>query len=256
MTAWTQTGRGRPIDLSSPDLGGLDVAAEIAWPLAGIARFSAHQASNGRGCGEPIYSVAQHCVVGADAVLDETRSVAAALAFLVHDAHEALIGDITTPTRGALEELVGVALAHVFGPGAEERVRGAFGRGLVVTAFAGLEARLDGHIHRLAGLPATLPAALSATVGDMDARMLDVERRQILGPTRGAPGEAIWPEAVLRAAPVRIRGRLRPWTRAKAAAEWMARWERWRITPAASVTPLEPTTHDAADAFAAAWAGR
>lgn len=256
MTAWMQTGRGRPIDLSAPDLSGVDVAAEIAWPLAGTARFNAHQESNGPASRDPVYSVAQHCVVGADAVFDETRSVAAALAFLVHDAHEALIGDITTPTAQVIEEHVGVALDHVFGLGAEAKVRSAFGRGLVAVALAGLKAKIDCRVHRLAGLPLVLPPHILEIVGAMDRRMLDVERRQILGPTRGAPGDAIWPESVRRAEAVRIRGRLRPWPRHKAASEWLERWERWRIRPAATVTPLEPTSRDAADALARLWSDR
>ena len=256
MTAWMQTGRGRPIDLLAPDLGSLDVAAEIAWPLAGLARFNAHQASNGPGSREPIYSVAQHCVVGADAVLEETRSPAAALAFLVHDAHEAPIGDVTTPTAQALEEYVATALAHVFGLDAAARVRAAFGQGLVAAALAGLKARLDAHIHPLAGLPPALPPHLARIVREMDLRMLDLERRQILGPTRLPPGEAIWTEAVRKAEPVRIRGRLRPWPRHKAAAEWMERWERWRIRRTDPVAPLEPTPRDGADAFARLWADR
>ncbi len=246
MTAWMQTGRGRPIDLLAPDLTAIDVAAEIAWPLAGLARFAAHQETNEPEARQPIWSVAQHCVVGADAVFAETGSLASALAFLVHDAHEAFIGDLTTPVANALEDHVETVVKFVFGLDAATRIRDAFGQGAAAAAITGLRTRLDRRIHALAGLPVDLPAAMMAIVRDMDLRMLDAERRQILGPVRMAPGEGIWPAAVRQAKPVRLRGPLRPWPRHKAATEWMTRWERWRIRPADTRPQIPPRSRPAA----------
>ncbi|TBW38804.1 hypothetical protein EYW49_08940 [Siculibacillus lacustris] len=233
MTAWMQTSTGCAVDLTKPSLVRLDVAADIAGPLSRLARFNGHMADNTAGC-RPIWSVAQHCVVGADAVLVETRSVASALAFLTHDAHEALIGDITTPAAQAIEAHVGWALRHVFGIEATHTVRAALGTDLVAAALGGLKAQIDRHIHRLAGLPEVLPEAMRRIVKEMDLRMLDLERRQILG---DCDDPTIWPPSVIAARPVRIRGALTPWPAKRAAAEWLRRWDAWRIRTAVAPTP-------------------
>jgi hypothetical protein len=233
MSAWMQTSSGRPFDLLAPDEAALDVAADIAAPLAGLARFNAHRTGDRDG-GGPIWSVAQHCCVGADAVLAETGDPVAALAFLLHDAHEALIGDITTPAVQAIEEMLGTVLRFAFGLDAEARVRSAIGSAPLAGAIRGLKASLDHRLHRLAGLPCPLPEPMLRIVAEMDLRMLDLERRQILGPVRGAPGETIWPAAVRQSAPVRIHGRLTPWPRRRSTTEWMTRFDAWRIRPAAA----------------------
>jgi hypothetical protein len=250
MTAWMQTSTGWAIDLDAPNLARLDIAADVAASLAGSARFNAHREGNRDGAG-PIYSVAQHCCVGADAVLDETGSVTTALAFLLHDAHEALIGDLTTPTAEALETALATVLRFVFGLDAPARVRAAIGRDPLAAAIDGLKNRLDHHLHPLAGLPHPLPEAMRKVVQEMDVRMLDLERRQILGETRSHPAARVWPPAVLAARPVRLRGRLRPWPTKRAAAEWLRRFEAWSIRPVAEATRIVPTRRRDSAAVAA-----
>lgn len=94
---WIQTVHGRPIDLLTPDLS-LMTIDEIAHALARIGRFSGHTQS------QFAYSVAQHSVLVAMHVPAEDR-----LAALMHDAHEAILGDWTTPVKQALKELGGWA---------------------------------------------------------------------------------------------------------------------------------------------------
>lgn len=214
MPVWIQTSSGLAVDLLAPDLTRIDVRRDIAEPLAGIARFANHRRDRGKG---RIWSVAQHCVVGAKALAEEHGPLHG-LAFLVHDAHEAFIGDVTTPFTEVLE-------AEFEGPAkAKSVVRGIIAR---------IRERIDRPIRALAGL-GTIPPHIAAAVAEMDLRMLDTERRQILGhlqPRHRA--EDIWSPSVLTARAVRTNGALTPWTEKRAADEWMALWDMWRIRPGA-----------------------
>lgn len=228
---WKQISSGRAIDLRNPDLSAIDIWADLAMPLAGIARYDAHGEDNRLTADvpHPIFSAAQHQVIGADALLAETSNVTLALAFLVHDAHEAFLGDITTPAAGMLEAALAVVLTRAVGAETLAAIRAALGSGPLAVAITGAKRTLDRELRKLCGLPNDLPEAVEKAVKEMDARMLDTERRQILGPTLTEPFDAIWPPAVLAARPVRLRGKLCPWSRNRAAAEWYRRFEAWRI---------------------------
>jgi hypothetical protein len=89
--AWLQTISGKAFDLSNPDPAMVDFEADVAPALAKLARFTGHT------LGDIGYSVAQHCVLGAESILAATGSERLAALFLLHDAHEAYIGDIPTP---------------------------------------------------------------------------------------------------------------------------------------------------------------
>ena len=96
---WMQTRSGLAVDLARPDLSAIDMMTDIAIPLSLANRFAG---PTGRldGAG---FSTAQHSYLGADAVLQETGGdTDAALAFLLHDAHEAFIGDLTAPFVASL----------------------------------------------------------------------------------------------------------------------------------------------------------
>jgi len=67
----------------------------VAQTLARIPRFNGHHDHN--------YSVAHHSVAGAMA-LEEAGRDDAALLFLVHDAHETILGDIPSPLKRHLGE--------------------------------------------------------------------------------------------------------------------------------------------------------
>lgn len=186
MTApWMQTATGVAFDLLRPDPASVRFATDVAPALARLARFNGHVSTGP-------YSVAQHCVIGAEAMLEETgRSHLAAL-FLVHDAHEAYIGDLTRPVAMALSSLVGAGVGE---------------------AIADLRNRIDAAIYAAAAIP---PPTLGQKrlVQEMDDRMLETERRQLL-----CTCERPWG---LNTRPVRIRGALRPWAWPDAADRWLA----------------------------------
>lgn len=237
MPAWKQTSSGLAVDLNAPDLSRIDVRRDIAEPLARIARFSGHLGRAGRG--GRFWSVAQHCVVGAKALAEEAGPTAG-LAFLLHDAHEAFLGDQTSPFVIALQN----EAESVFGREAAERIREALAR---------LKHRLDDAIYSLAGWTETRPLSILRQVADMDLRMLDTERRHLLGePQAPVRAEEIWPAAVLASRPVRTHGALTPWPEKRAADEWMALWEAWRLrperAPLAATHPIPSTHHRAAAA--------
>jgi len=238
-----QTSSGLAVDLAAPRLEALHVEFDIAGPLSRLARFAGHRCAPDGPVNEPAYSVAQHCVVGADAILAETGDVTLALAFLVHDAHEALIGGLTTPAALALEHWAEAAMRIAGGREFADAVRSALGCGVVRAGLDGMKAALDAEIHARAELPHPLPTRLIAAVKDMDIRMLDLERRLILGVrVRGTTARDLW-GAVVDAAPVRLRGALTPWSAKRARDEWMKRWALWtagRVTPADA--PREPST--------------
>ena len=68
----------------------------IAQALSRISRFNGLNGDIGG------YSVAQHCVLGADALMEEQGDTYLAAHFLLHDAHEAFIGDISRPLENCL----------------------------------------------------------------------------------------------------------------------------------------------------------
>jgi hypothetical protein len=93
MTApFIHTHSGKRVDLNYPDPAAINIY-DIAVALSRIPRFNGHT--------NHFYSVAQHSVLVAtrlDAWDPETR-----LCGLLHDAHEAFLGDIVTPVKRCLE---------------------------------------------------------------------------------------------------------------------------------------------------------
>jgi len=87
---WIQTvtgGQFWPLDPRVEDIR----IEDIAWSLAKVCRFGGH-------CLVP-YSVGQHCVLGSYVVESRTEDPKLALAFLLHDASEAYLGDVTRPLK-------------------------------------------------------------------------------------------------------------------------------------------------------------
>lgn len=109
---WIQTYTGRAISLLDPQPADISIT-DIAHALSQIVRFTGH-------CKKP-YSVAEHCLEVSYRVQEicpcnfELR-----LAALLHDAHEAYIGDWSSPLKWALSSvssevagvLSNVAAAH------------------------------------------------------------------------------------------------------------------------------------------------
>jgi 5'-deoxynucleotidase YfbR-like HD superfamily hydrolase len=158
---------GCGIDLQTPTAADIDFES-IAEHLAKEPRFNG--ATRGK-----FYSVAEHCCRGADALLEETGNSTAAAYFLLHDAHEALLRDDTTPKKRAIAEIA----AQMFGVLHEE----------ILEAFAMLEMRLDQAIHAAAGL--RFPIADVGTrraVRAMDERMFVSEWRDLMKWQEGMKG--------------------------------------------------------------------
>lgn len=102
-----QTATGRMVDLRTFDVGDVDLMGDVAAGLSRIGRFLGHT--------REFYSVAQHCVIASVAVervLYQERNSAlddrpmpphalllAARLALLHDAHEAYLGDVPTPIK-------------------------------------------------------------------------------------------------------------------------------------------------------------
>lgn len=184
--AWMQTLTGKAFDLSEPSADMVDFAGDVAPALGKLARFAGH--TNG-----PPYSVAQHCVIGAACVFQDTKSHRLAKAFLLHDAHEAYIGDITTPVS--------------------KTIATAFVNDDFSLALSYFKARLDRAIHKAADfLPLT--SAEHAIVREWDLRMMVAERDALM-----APSPKDW-ECKLEPAPVNVLN-LAPWPYDTAAAMWL-----------------------------------
>ncbi|MCC6597025.1 MAG: hypothetical protein IT477_10995, partial [Rhodanobacteraceae bacterium] len=134
---WFLTTTGVRFDLRSPRAE--DVRAyDIAQSLSRQNRFLGHTA--------PVdpYNVAQHSVLGAEHILATTKDERLAFEFLMHDAHEAYVGDIIRPLKAAgLSEVLKPIVAPI-----DRCVREKFG----------------------------LPAEESPLVKEIDNRMLASER--------------------------------------------------------------------------------
>ncbi|MCG6115066.1 MAG: hypothetical protein MEQ84_07690 [Mesorhizobium sp.] len=189
-----------------PDGSVLDLAAlqpaDIVWPeiaagLSKIARFT------GRPNG-PAFSVAQHCAMGAEALFHETGDPIAAGYFLLHDAHEAFLGDIPSPTA----ELVKLRLGRSAAP---------FAR-----ALKRIKQDVDAAIYAAAGLaPPHLAPMHGGLAAAMDERMLRAEAVALYGPRAAAHvGAADQP-------PPKLTGAIRAWGPGQAEMIWLDRLARY-----------------------------
>lgn len=205
-TPWTLTGTGRAVDLLAPDPHTIDLDVDVAEALARIPRFTGHIRSGP-------YSVAQHSVVGADLLARESEALAAA--FLLHDAHEAYLGDIATPVAYALAQAArGASIRLVTTAGCPDA-----GDSLLI-GLASLKEGLDRAIHAAAGLAWPPPPAIRARVKALDAMMLVAEAKRLLPPP---PRERGFPAA----APLRLGDKLVPWPWPVAADAFRERLDRY-----------------------------
>jgi len=195
---WQQTISGRAFPLTAFSAIDIDLYGDVAECLARVCRFGGHVPGNP-------YSVIQHSVVGADAALEETGDANLAAYFLLHDAHEYIIGELTTPVANWL---AGIEL-DIFG--STERVR---------TVIAVAKSKLDVAIWRAAGLPQP-GKTYWERVKEYDIRMLATERRHLL-----MPPPAEWGGGVETAKPIRLRGKLAAWPVAKAVEEFRRRLDQ------------------------------
>ncbi|MFK0330675.1 hypothetical protein ACIQUB_06080 [Rhizobium sp. NPDC090275] len=154
---------GTLMDLAAPDAAEINFS-EIAQRLSVIPRFAGSRIG-------PVFSVAQHCVMGTEAMLNEGASNRTAALFLLHDAHEGLLGDITVPMRNLIAATIRDLDPRMTGEAFE-------------LALDTIKDRWDHVIYTAAGLP--VPSAWTnsqrALVREMDTRMAAAEARALCGP--------------------------------------------------------------------------
>jgi len=151
------------IDIFNPDPADIRLS-DIAKQLARTARWG--------GATPCFYSVADHCLRVADRVGQPHR-----LAALLHDAHEAYMGDVRAPLRRELYFI------HQHGPGGFERI-----------SFEAAEANLMGFILAQFGLPRVLPVeVVAADLLERDWEEQHVRSGAVAGNRRAG---ALWLEAV------------------------------------------------------------
>lgn len=154
---FTQTISGKMVSLTNPKPEQIDIH-DMVYSLCRINRFNGHTK------GTP-YSVANHSWFAAKQVEKNGGSPKATLAVLLHDAHEYVTGDITTPVANAIF-----------------RIDGPFSS--VDRSIKALKDSVDAAICAKLGLP-NLHKEYSILVSAMDARALQTERRDLLN----APGK-------------------------------------------------------------------
>ena len=150
---WCAGRGGRRVELLHPTPEQVDFV-EIAWALAGINRYGGHA--------EIPISVGQHTLIVFDAAPPELKPHA-----LLHDAHEARLGDTTSPQKETFQ----AAARELAGPDGENLLR---------QVRLLLERRHDHAIWTAAGLPVPR-AAERAALKVLDARALATERRDFFG---------------------------------------------------------------------------
>jgi hypothetical protein len=197
---WVVTASGRCVSLSAPTPDQISID-DIALHLSRLPRFL--------GATRAAYSVAQHSCLVAD-ILHRTlpNSPQLELAGLLHDAHEAFIGDIVTPVGWAL----GV-----------ERLRGgrdADGGAGGDPALDRLKRRMDRAIGASLGL-APASEADRDLIKQADRQAFRAEWRELMpGPCPGKPMADEW------------RGKIEPLAAGAAAVEFRCRFHRLKAAVA------------------------
>lgn len=194
---------GTVMDLAAP------LPSDIVWPeiAAGLSKLARW---NGRPRG-PAFSVAQHCVMGADALFAETGDAICAAYFLLHDAHEALLGDVPSTTVALIEHIAGR-------------------RSGINLALKTAKARIDEAIYAAARIIPLGHAHERNLVQAMDERMLRAEALALYGRNADLGGLASRTDVFIRAATLpapKLVGAIRPWGPAKAEEAWLARLDRF-----------------------------
>lgn len=179
---WIQTASGRRFDLADPRPADVDFDVDIPDALSRIARFTGH-------IGGGAYSVGQHSSAAGDIVLAETGDPVAAAYAQLHDAKEAYIGDDSSPKKQAMA-VISARLVDAWDPPAPPELRQRIIDHVAAT-YEAMEDGVDRAIHAAAGLPWPPPEHVKAIVKDVDLRLLQAERRQMLD-ARGAPRQRWW----------------------------------------------------------------
>ena len=181
---WIQTRTGVAFPLLQPEAKDVEVA-DIAHALSLICRFTGHV--------KTFYSVAEHCVRVAQLLPPRLRAYG-----LLHDAHEAYVGDIATPIQWALDS------ASALSPGTKSAFK---------LALESMKHNIYAAIHERFDLPWPLPPDDVAAIKQADIIMLMTEKRSLLGPSAKSWG-------VYESSPT-LPGDVEPWPAAIAHNVWL-----------------------------------
>ena len=190
LRAWQRMLSGRRLDLLDPSP--LDIEIEdIAHGLARVARW------NGQTIGANIFSVAQHTLLVDEVARrrfgEPDRRLA--LALMLHDAPEYVIGDMISPFKAVIGD-----------------------------AYKTVEARLMATIHLRFGLPAVPPADLLALIKAADRAAAYLEATRLAGFAKAEAGRFFGSAPGLSAA--LERDYLAPWPADIAQARYLERFGR------------------------------
>lgn len=176
---------GSLMDLANPEPCEVDFD-EVAFGLAKIPRFTGTHPGLG-------YSIAQHSVMGAEALLLEGEDEFTASLFLLHDGHEYKLGDDSRPKQDLFFNML------------DDRSPNAAAAFREVMAEA--KAGWDNAIYGAAGLPA--PYAWTKRqqqlIAKMDNRMMGGESEALFGKA----ARKVYPESRFPAP--KTRGAITPW---------------------------------------------
>lgn len=170
--AWMQTVDGQAVALHEPPAAGAITRRAWVQGVCTTPRFAGQVPAPCQ------IMVGHHLIWGCDAILYETGDMVAAAYFLLHDAHEGLIGDMTRPVQDALTHRMGA-----ISPLAATAFR---------SALSHLKGDLDYAIHTAEGLPWPVPPAARGIVKAYDLRMLETERRRHLNQGLANPPRWQW----------------------------------------------------------------
>lgn len=151
---------GQSISLRAPDYTQLTVTG-IAHSLAQINRFTGHS--------HRPYSVAEHSLLVSEIITQHGGGTLAQLAGLMHDAHEALVGDCTSPLKAEMRRM---AAAQTFESDTLPVAR-------TWSHFDRAEAAAEAAVRMAFGL-LNLSSAYKGLVHAADMTALATERRDLL----------------------------------------------------------------------------
>ncbi|WP_141247051.1 hypothetical protein [Mesorhizobium sp. WSM3866] len=199
---------GSAFDLLEPKASDISFA-DMANTLSKLARFNGLYRC-------PAYSVAQHSVMGADALFRETGDGVAAGYFLLHDGHEYALGDITRPAVDLIQH-------HICRLASDAGLAADFIDQLAHRAIASVKRSIDVAIYQAAELPDihAVPA-YGRQIREMDDRMLVAEAAALFG---ARPNSACLPRVSLP--PPKLVGAIVPWGAMKAELAFIDRLQRY-----------------------------
>jgi hypothetical protein len=157
VAPWMQTASGLAVDLLKPSPTTITLG-DIAHHLARISRF------NGATVGDIAWNVAQHCVLVAD-LMPEESPPALLLAALLHDAPEAYTGDMIAPMKAALRS-----------------PQAPWTGAVSIYPLKTIDGFLQSAIHQAFALPNPLPEEWLAAIKHADLQALHIELQQLMAP--------------------------------------------------------------------------